>query len=111
MPTLGDIFQAYMSSNPNRKPRTNELYRYEMKRYLGDWQKKAIDAITRADVQERFNAVSKEYGPSPANRIISLLCSVWTSEQLLRGAQAVADRIDELMVPVNNVVPEDNSGR
>ena len=28
----------------------------------------------------------------------------WTSEQLLRGAQAVADRIDELMVPVNNVV-------
>ena len=35
----------------------------------------------------------------------------WTLEQLLRGAQAVADRIDELMVPVNNVVPEDNSGR
>ena len=26
------------------------------------------------------------------------------SEQLLRGAQAVADRIDELMVPVNNSV-------
>ena len=26
----------------------------------------------------------------------------WTLEQLLRGSQAVADRIDELMFPVNN---------
>ena len=31
----------------------------------------------------------------------------WTSEQLLRGAQAVADRIDELMFPVNNAVHQD----
>ena len=77
VPTLGDIFQDYMSSNPNRKPSTNELYQYEMKRYLGDWQNNPIDAITRADIQERFNAVSKAHGPSPANRIMSLLRSVY----------------------------------
>ena len=35
----------------------------------------------------------------------------WTSEQLLRGAQAVADRIDELMVPVDNTVPQHIPGR
>ena len=72
VPTLGDIFQAHMSSNPNRKASTNRLYRYEMKRYLGDWQNKPIDAITRADVQERFNAVSKEHGPYAANNAIGL---------------------------------------
>ena len=77
VPTLGDIFQDYMFSNPNRKASTNELYRYEMKRYLGDWQNKPINAITRADVQERFNAVSKEYGPTSANRVMSLLRSVY----------------------------------
>jgi integrase len=77
MSTLGDIFDAYMSSNPNRKPRTNELYRYEMERYLGDWQKKPINAITRTDIQERFNTISIEHGPSPANRVMSLLRSVY----------------------------------
>ena len=77
VPSLGDIFQAHMSSNPNRKASTNRLYRYEMKRYLGDWQNKPIDAITRADIQERFNTVSKEYGPTPANRVMSLLRSVY----------------------------------
>ena len=35
----------------------------------------------------------------------------WTLEQLLRGAQAVADRIDELMVPVNNTVSQDTPSR
>ena len=37
MPTLGDAFEDYMAANPNRSKRTDELYRYEAKRYLGDW--------------------------------------------------------------------------
>ncbi len=76
-PTLGDIFESYMQSNPNRKPRTNELYRYEMDRYLGDWQNKPINKITRADIQERFNSISSQHGQSPANRVMSLLRSVY----------------------------------
>ncbi len=76
-PTLGDAFEAYMASNPNRKPRTNELYRYEMDRYLGDWLTRPITQITRADVQDRFNVVTRDHGPSPANRIMSLLRSVY----------------------------------
>ena len=28
MPTLGDAFEDYMTANPNRPKRTNELYRY-----------------------------------------------------------------------------------
>ena len=77
MPTLGDIFKDYMASNPNRKPRTNELYTYEMNRYLEDWQNKQINTITRSDIQERFNFISSQHGPSPANRVMSLLRSTY----------------------------------
>ncbi len=76
-PTLSDVFESYMRSNPSRKPRTNELYRYEMNRYLGDWQNKPINQISRADIQDRFNLVTVNHGPSPANRIMSLLRSVY----------------------------------
>ena len=75
--TLKDIFESYMASNPNRKPRTNALYRYEMERYLGDWFSKRIDRIARADVAERFNRISTEHGPTAANRVMSLLRSVY----------------------------------
>ena len=76
MPSLGDVFEAYMSSNPNRKASTNRNYRDEMS-YLKDWHNKPIDAITRADVQERFNTLSTENGPYAANRAIALLRSVY----------------------------------
>ena len=77
MPTLGDTFEEYMTANPNRSKRTNELYRYEAKRYLGDWLKRPIDAITRKDVETRFNGITADHGWSAANRALSLLRSVY----------------------------------
>ena len=44
MPTLGDAFEEYMAVNPNRSKRTNELYRYEANRYLGDWLTRPLDS-------------------------------------------------------------------
>ena len=77
MPTLGDAFEDYMAANPNRSRRTNELYRYEAKRYLGDWLSRPLDAIARRDVEARFNRITEDHGWSPANRAISLLRSVY----------------------------------
>ena len=77
MPTLGDAFEDYMAVNPNRSRRTNELYRYEAKRYLGDWLTRPLDAITRRDVEGRFNRITEDHGWSPANRALSLLRSVY----------------------------------
>ena len=77
MPTLGDAFEEYMAVNPNRSKRTNELYRYEANRYLGDWLTRPLDAITRRDVENRFNSITADHGWSPANRAISLLRSVY----------------------------------
>ena len=77
MPMLGDTFEEYMTANPNRSKLTNELYRYEAKRYLGDWLKRPIDAITRKDVETRFNGITADHGWSAANRAMSLLRSVY----------------------------------
>ena len=77
MPTLGDAFEDYMTANPNRSKRTNELYRYDSKRYLGDWLTRPLDAITRRDVEARFNHITTNHGWGPANRAIFLLRSVY----------------------------------
>ena len=68
MPTLGVAFEDYMAANPNRSKRTDELYRYEAKRYLGDWLSRPLDAIARRDVEARFNRIAEDHGWSPANR-------------------------------------------
>ena len=67
----------YMAANPNRSKRTDELYRYEAKRYLGDWLSRPLDAIARRDVEARFNRITEDHGWSPANRAMSLLRSVY----------------------------------
>ena len=72
-----DAFEDYMRANPNRSKRTNELYRYDSKRYLGDWLTRPLDAITRRDVEARFNRITTQHGWAPANRAISLLRSVY----------------------------------
>ena len=77
MPTLGDAFEEYMAVNPNRSKRTDELYRYEANRYLGDWLDRPLSSITRRDVELRFNSITADHGWSPANRAISLLRSVY----------------------------------
>ena len=77
MPTLDDTFEQYMAANPNRSKRTNELYRYEANRYLGDWLPRPLDAISRADVEARFNSITADHGWSAANRAMSLLRSIY----------------------------------
>ena len=77
MPTLADAFKDYIDANPNRSESTNKLYRYEAGRYLGDWLSRPLDAITRRDVEARFNRITADHGWSPANHAMSLLRSVY----------------------------------
>ena len=77
MPALGDVFEQFMAANPDRSERTNVLYRYQANRYLGDWLPRPLDAISRADVEARFNSVTADHGWSAANRSMSLLRSVY----------------------------------
>ena len=77
MPMLEQAFEAYMVANPHRAASTNELDRYRFKRCLGDWQMRPLDAITRRDVEGRFNRITGDSGGSTANQTISLLRSIY----------------------------------
>ena len=77
MPMLEQAFEAYMVANPHRAASTNELDRYRFKRCLGDWRMRPLDAITRRDVEGRFNRINGDSGGSTANQTISLLRSIY----------------------------------
>ena len=86
------MFEKYVAANASRSKRTNALYRYEANRYLGDWLTRPfdLDAISRADVDARFNSITAaptstpgstasplvDHGCSAANRAMSLLRSI-----------------------------------
>ena len=77
MPTPKQTFEQYMKANPKHKARTNENYRNRLERRLGDWLSRPRGAITRSDVENRFNRVTQQHGWATANQCISLIRSVY----------------------------------
>ena len=77
MPPLRQAFEQYMAANPKRKASTNESYRDRFERPLADWLARPLDAITRSDVEDRFNRITEHHGWATANQCISLLRSVY----------------------------------
>ena len=77
MPLLEEAFEDYMAVNPKRAESSNRMYRAEFANLLGDWRKRPLDSITRRDVEERFNRLSRDHGWAPANRAIAQLRSVY----------------------------------
>ena len=77
MPTLKDAVDDYMAANPRRGESTNKSYRRHARLHLGDWMARPLDAITRRDVETRFNSISEERGMESANHVMSFLRSVY----------------------------------
>ena len=77
MPTLREAFDDYMAANPNRKARTVERYHQNMRINLHGWHNRPLDAITRRDIEGRFNLITEEHGWAGANQTISLLRSIY----------------------------------
>ena len=76
-PTLADTFETYLAANPNRAARTVKLYRQNLRVNLGDWLARPLDAISRQDVEDRFNRITARHGWAAANQTISMLRSVY----------------------------------
>ena len=74
---LKQAFTDYMAGNPNRAAGTEKLYLEQFARYLGDWQLRPLDSITRRDVEDRFSRLTEDHGWACANRGISLLGSIF----------------------------------
>ena len=77
VPTLGQAFEGYMAANPNRAANTVRLYRQNLRVNLSDWVKRPLDAITRQDVEERFNLITGKHGWAAANQTMSMLRSIY----------------------------------
>ncbi len=77
VPTLAEAFETYMKANPNRADNTVSLYRQNLRVNLGDWVKRRLDAITRQDVEDRFNLITGRHGWAGANQTMSMLRTIY----------------------------------
>ena len=77
MPVLEQAFEDYMAVNPNRAARTDKDYRTAVRLHLGDWLARPLDAIGRRDVEARFNRLMASHSWARANKVISLLRSIY----------------------------------
>ena len=73
IPVLCKAFEEYIAANPNRTMRTDKGYRELVELHLRDWLSRPLDAITRHDVEARFNHLTAYHGWSQANATIALL--------------------------------------
>ena len=77
LPTLGETCDEYIENRRGRVESTQKSYRRYTNLYLGDWRPRALDAITRRDVEARFQLLTERHGPVPANQCMSFLRSVY----------------------------------
>ena len=62
IPVLRNAFEEYIAANPNRTMRTDKGYRELVELHLRDWLSRPLDAITRRDVEARFNHLTAYHG-------------------------------------------------
>ena len=77
LPTLQEAFEDYLEANPSRAPVTVKIYRQNLRAYLSDWTNRALDGISRKDVEVRFNNLTEKRGWSSANQTMSMLRSIY----------------------------------
>ena len=64
-------------SGHDRAESTDRAYCRYTNLYLGDWLGKPLDAITRRDIESRFQLLTERHGAVPANQCLSFLRSVY----------------------------------
>ena len=77
LPTLQEAFEDYLAANPSRAPVTVYIYRQNLRVNLSDWANRSLNAISRRDVEARFNYLTEKHGWSAANQTISMLRSIY----------------------------------
>ena len=87
--TLGDACEEYLVSGRGRAASTDRAYRRYTSRYLGDWLGQPLDAITRRDIESRFQLVTERHGAVPANQCLSFLRSVYRRHAWITRACAI----------------------
>ena len=77
LPTLAEAFEEYLAANPSRTEGTVNLYRQNLRVNLSDWSNRPLNAISRRDVETRFNRITEKHGWAGANQTLSMLRSIY----------------------------------
>jgi len=76
--TLEDAFEEYFTLK-DLSPKTQQLYRYNLERYLGPWRGRKLYDIgnDRAGVRRLFQRLSEAHGKAAASQVIRMLSAVY----------------------------------
>ena len=77
MPTLREAFEDYLAVGPERKKSTLASYRSTVHRDLGPWIDRPLDTISRKDIEQCFNRLTREAGWVQANHAVKLLRALY----------------------------------
>ena len=75
--TLGEWFENYLEIHAKPHKRTWKADESQFKRYLQSWQHRKLSAIRKIDVQALHSRLGQEHGKYAANRLLSLLQTVF----------------------------------
>ena len=77
IPTLREAFEDYLAVGPERKKSTLASYRSTVHRDLGPWIDRPLDTISRKDIEQCFNRLTREAGWVQANHAVKLLRALY----------------------------------
>jgi len=85
--TLAKAMEDYFTSKPLLRPGTVRTYKCLLENWLGDWQKKPLDQITKTDITRRHLKIagSDDCGEVTANNVMR------TFRAIYNHAQAISD--------------------
>ncbi len=77
MPTLREAFEDYLAVGPERRKSTLDCYRGTVYRDLGACLDRPLDTISRKDVEQCFNRLTREAGWVQANNAVKMLRALY----------------------------------
>ena len=77
VPTLRTAFESYLAARPALAGASRTMYRQILSHHAHDWLDRGLDAIGRADVEQRFLDVSAGVGPVAANKLVGLVGAIY----------------------------------
>jgi len=76
--TLEELLDSFFKARTKLRPHTRKNYQYSLNKYLSDWMKKPVSAITEDMFFTRYFEIGERCGPTAANNVRRILSSVLT---------------------------------
>jgi integrase len=74
---LGEMFELYLERYAKKHKRSWQGDEWLFHKYLGQWANKSLSSIDHNDVDRIHSAVGKTHGKYAANRVLSLLSTIY----------------------------------